>query len=196
MKSTFHFLLLSCALALPVLGQAPAPTPADPFETGMREAFTAYKKGDNEAVGAKLRELLKILDEKGAEKLGSLLPDMLGTWKGEAARREDLTAAGNGIATSRTYVSGPQKITVRLVKNHPKLGELLPLFVNEELLKLTNRKVHKISGVTAVMEGENKIQLIVDERIYIELEGEGGAGETELVDLAGKLDLPAMAKIK
>ena len=76
------------------------------------------------------------------------------------------------------------------------MSDLLPLFVNEELLKLTNRKMHKISGVTAAMEGENKIQLIVDERIYIELEGEGGAGETELVDVAGKLDLPAMAKIR
>lgn len=196
MKSTFHFIALSCALALPVLGQAPAPAPADPFEAGMREAFTAYKKGDNEAVTAKLQALLKIMDEKGLEKLGVLLPDMLGTSKGDAVKREDLSATGSGIAISRTYVSGTQKITVRIVKDYPKLGELLPMFVNEELLRMAKRKVHKVSGQTAVMEGENKLQLIVDERIYLELEGEGGAGETELVDLAGKLDLVSMAKIK
>lgn len=193
MKPTLKLLLMSIALVLPVAAQDAA-KPADPFETGMREAFTAYKKGDNEAVSAKLRELLKIMDEKGAAKLGGYLPDLLGTWKGEAVKRDE--DAGGGLAISRTYVSGDQKITVKIVKDYPKLAELLPIFVNETLLNAAGRKMHKVSGETAVMEGENKLELIVDERIYLALEGEGGAGETELVALAGKLDLPAIAKMK
>lgn len=196
MKSTFHLIALSCALALPVLGQAPAPAPADPFEAGMREAFTTYKKGDAEATATKLRELLKILDSKAVAKLGTLLPDALGDWKADALKTEDPASPGGVVTVARTYASGEKKITVSVAKDSPSLAELLPLLVNEELLKLANRNVYKIAGEPGVMEGGSKLEIAVDERIHVELLASGGAVEAELVDLAGKLDLAAMAKIK
>jgi hypothetical protein len=197
MKTTLHFALLSCALALPVLGQAPAPAAADPFETGMREAFTTYKKGDSEATAAKLRELLKVLDSKAVAKLGTLLPDMLGDWKADALKTEEPTTSTGVVTMTRNYASGDKKVTVRVAKDSPSLSELLPLLVNEELLKLANRNVHKIAGQTAVMEGGTKLQVAVDERILVELQQAGGSvTEAELVELAGKLDLAAMAKVK
>ncbi|RYD20393.1 MAG: hypothetical protein EOP88_15250 [Verrucomicrobiaceae bacterium] len=194
MKTTLHFVALSCALALPVLGQAPAPAPADPFEAGMREAFTIYKKGDAEGTAKKLRELLKILDSKAVTKLGTLLPDALGDWKAEALKTED--SPSGGVTMARTYTSGEKKVTIRVAKDSPQLTELLPLLVNEELLKLANRNVYKVNGHSAVMEGGNKLQVAVDERILVDLQSEGGATEPDLVDLAGKLDVASMAKIK
>lgn len=196
MKSIFALFLISLSICLPLSAQPAAPKPPDAFEEGMRQAFAAYKKGDDEAVTAKLRELLKIMDEKGAAKLGASLPDMAGTWKGEALKTEDASALGAGAAIARTYVSGDKRITVRVVKDSPLVAQLLPILVNEELLKMSGRTIHKISGETAVMEGDSKLQIVVDQRIYLELAGENGAGETDLVSLAEKLDLAGIAKIK
>ncbi len=184
---------ISCTMPLAAQNE---PKPADPFEDGMRQAFNAHKKGDNEAVAAKLRELLKLLDEKGAAKLGELLPATVGDWKGDAVKRDEPGTAGGGISMSRTYASAEKQITARIVKDSPLVGQLLPLFVNEDLLKMANRKLHRISGQTAVMDGESKLQIVVDQRIYVELEGTGSVGESELVAFAEKLDLAAVAKIK
>jgi hypothetical protein len=181
---------------LPLLGQEPAKAAADPFEDGMRQAFTAYKKGDNEAVTAKLRELLKLIEEKGAAKLGGLLPETLGAWKGENLKRDEMGVLGGGVSMARTYVSGEHQITVKIVKDSPLVNQMLPLLLNEDLIRMTNRKTHRISGEMGIMEGDNKLQIIVDQRIYVELLGNDGTGETDLVALAEKLDLKAMAKIK
>jgi len=195
MKPILQLLVVSISCMLPLSGQEPAKT-ADPFEDGMRQAFAAYKKGDNEAVTAKLRELLKLMEEKGAAKLGGLLPDMLGTWKGESIKRDDMGVIGGGVSMARTYVSGEQQITIKVVKDSPLVNQMLPLLLNEDLIRMTNRKTHRISGEMGIMEGENKLQIIVDQRIYLELLGNAGVKESDLVALAGKLDLKAMAKLK
>ena len=155
---------------------------------------TDYKKGDNEAVSAKLRELLKLMDEKNAAKVGGLLPDTLEAWKGESVKRENVP--GGGISMSRVYVSGEHRITVKVIKDSPMVTQLLPLLANEDLIKMTNRKTHRIAGETAIMEGEHKLQIVLDERIYVEFECDEAIGETELVSFATKIDLPRMAKLK
>jgi len=191
-----QLLLAPIFCALP-LSAAPGDSEfVDPFEEGMRQAFADYKKGDQEAVTAKLRELLKLMEEQGAKKVGEVLPENLEKWKGESMKRDDLAAIGGGIALSRTYVLGGQEITVKVVKDSPLVKQLLPFFANEELLRLGNRKTHSISGETAVMEGENKLQMVVDERIYVELVADKGSVEKDLVALARKLDLSALEKMK
>ncbi|MEO5917805.1 MAG: hypothetical protein ABIS50_26470 [Luteolibacter sp.] len=189
MKTIIYFLT---GFGLSVL--LPQNVMADPFEDGMRQAFTDYKKGDNEAVSAKLRDLLKIMDEKGAAKVGGLLPDAMDAWKGETVKREDVP--GGGVSMSRVYVSGAHRITVKVIKDSPLVAQLLPLLANEELIKMTNRKTHRIAGETAIMEGEHKLQVVLDERIYVEFEGDEGTGETELVSFATKIDLAKLGKLK
>ena len=189
--------LIATALSVfPLTQAAETKKPSDPFEDGMREAFVAYKKNDYEAVTAKLRELLKIMEEKGAAKVGEVLPAAIEDWKAEPLKREDLTALGGGTSISRTYEKGAQEITVKVVKDSPLVKQLLPFFANEELLRLSNRKTFTISGEKGVMEGEHKLQLVVDGRIYVELVGDDTSGEKELLGLARKLDLNALAKMK
>ncbi len=195
MKPFLQLLVVSISCMLPLFSQEPAKN-ADPFEEGMRQAFASYKKGDSEAVTTKLRELLKLMEEKGAAKVGGLLPDTIGSWKGETIKRDDMGVLGGGIAMTRTYVFGERQITVKVVKDSPLVQQMLPLLLNEELIRITNRKTHRISGEMGIMEGENKLQIIVDQRIYLELLGNTGTGESELVSMAGKLDLKAMAKLK
>ena len=42
---------------------------------------------------------------------------------------------------------------------------------NEDLLRASNRRVQRIACEPAVMEGEHKLQMVVDGRIYVEIAG-------------------------
>lgn len=192
-------LIVTAALsAFPLAAPAaePAKKPVDPFEEGMREAFVAYKKADYEATTAKLRELLKMMEAKGAEKVGELLPASIEDWKGGELKNEDMTAFGGGTAISRKYEKGKQEVTVKVIKDSPLVKQFIPLLANEELLRLANRKTHSVSGETGVMDGEHKLQLVVDKRILVECTGDDTSGEKELLGIARKLDLNALAKMK
>ena len=169
---------------------------SDPFEKGMRQAFSDYKKGDDAAVTEQLRELLKMLEERGAEKVGEILPREVGEWRGELVKREDLSVVGGGISISRVYSSGNKSIMVKVMKDSPLVKQLLPLILNEELVRMSNRKTYRISGETAIMDGEDKLQMVVDDRIFVELSVNSEAHEKDLVALVRKLDLNALAKIK
>lgn len=186
-------LLVACVLISPCEA---APPKEDAFEAGMRQAFVDYKKGDAEAVTAKLRELLKLMEEKGAAKVGSLLPDTVGAWKGETMKQGDLGVVGGGVSVSRTYVAALESILVNVTKDSPLVATLLPLLANEDLLQLANRKTNRVGGETAIMDGEHKMQIVVDGRILLELKGTDGVGEQQLVAFARALDLRAIAKLK
>ena len=160
----------------------------------MRQAFKDYKAGNDEAVTTQLQALLKMMDEKGAAKAGELFPETLGDWKGETVETESIP--GGGISLTRVYLSGEHRITVKVIKGSPLVAQLLPLLANEDLIKMTNRKTHVIDGETAIMEGEHKLQLVVDSRIYVELEGDDATDGTELVNAATKLGVSQFAKLK
>ncbi len=186
-------LLLALLTSTLVTAQSAKP---DPFEEGMRQAFAEYKKGNHEAVTAKLRELIKLEEERGAAKVGSVLPDAVEGWKGETVKNDDLTIVGGGRSISRVYVSGNRLITLKVIKDSPLVKQLIPLLTNEDLLRMGNRKTHNISGDTAIMEGERKLQMVLDQRIYLEITGDETLFEKDLVAFARKLDLKALAKLK
>lgn len=196
MKTIPHLLLCaiaSLALAMTSVGESPQ---VDPIEAGMRQAFADYKTGNTEAVTARLRELLKLLEEKGSAKVATVLPDSVGDWQGESLKKDDLAVVGGGISISRTYVSGDKKVTVKVIKDSPLVNQLIPILTNEELIQLSNRKTSRISGETAIMDGEHKMQMVIDGRILLELEGNAETSEKDYVGIARKLDLAALAKMK
>ncbi|MEI7910903.1 MAG: hypothetical protein WCK77_14800 [Verrucomicrobiota bacterium] len=196
MKLIAKLLAIAVISSIPPLGAKDVPIKGDPFEEGMRQAYADYRKGDSEAVTAKLRELLKLMEDKGAAKVGGILPDSLNGWKGESLKNDDLGVVGGGVAVSRNYVSGKHEITVKVTKDAPVVKQLLPLLANQDLIRLSNRKTHLIAGETAIMDGERKLQMVLDGRILLEMTGGVGTGEKDLVDLARKLDLRALAKMK
>ena len=189
-------LLAIAALSVPVASAKEEPKKPDLFESGLRQVMDDYRKGNEKAVVEKLRVLLKMMEEKGAKKVGDLLPEEIDPWKGESLKQEDLAAFGGGVSMSRVYASGKKQVTVKVIKDSPVVKQLIPLIGNEELMKLANRKTYNISGETAAMEGEKKLQLVVDQRILVELTANAEAEEKDLVALARKLDLNALAKMK
>jgi len=189
-------LLVVAALSVPAVFAKEEAKKPDLFESGLRQVMDDYRKGNEEAVVEKLRVLLKMMEEKGAKKVGDLLPEAIDAWKGELLKQEDLAAFGGGVSMSRLYASGKKEVTVKVIKDSPVVKQLIPLIGNEELMKLANRKTYSISGETAAMEGEKKLQLVVDQRILVELTANAEAEEKDLVALARKLDLNALAKMK
>ncbi len=191
---TLARILFPAALSLTLQASPPK---GDAFEEGMRQAFADYKQGKNEAVTAKLRELIKLVEDKSALQVGELLPDTLNGWKGETLKREDLAILGGGVSISRTYVStGNRTLTVKVVRDSPFVKQLIPLLTSEDLIRAGNRKTHRIAGETAIMDGERKLQLVLDQRIFVELTGGDTVGETELVAAARDLDPGKLAKMK
>lgn len=203
MKTSFALCLfpLLLVLGLPLRLSAAPPgkkgAGPDAFEAGMREAMADYKKGDHEAVTTKLRELIKLMEDKGAAKVGEVLPEFLEQWEGESLKRDDMSAVGGGICLSRLYKdSGKRSLTAKVIKDSPLVKMLMVTLANEDLLRASNRKVHRISGEPAVMEGEHKLQMVVDGRIYVEIAGDEEMGEKELLGFARKLDLDSLREIK
>jgi hypothetical protein len=189
-------ILAAAACSVAFVPAKDQPKKPDLFESGLRQVMEDYRKGDDAAVTEKLRILLKMMEEKGAVKVGETLPDEIEGWKGEALKQDDLGAIGGGISISRNYVSGKREILAKVIKDSPLVKQLIPLIANEELLKLTNRKTYRISGETAVMEGARKLQLVADGRILVELVGNQETEEKDLVALVRKLDLNALANMK
>jgi len=185
------------SFALPASAQDPKKKIIDAaFDEGMRAAFADYKKGDTEAVTAKLRELLKLLEEDSAEKVGELLPETIEFWKGGTLKRDDIGALGGGVSISRSYTASNREVTVKVVKDSPLAKQIIPLLGNDDLVRLSGRKTHRIGGQTAVMDGEKKLQMVVDGRILVEVAGNEHATEKDLLLITKALDLKALEKMK
>ena len=193
----FSLLLVSVlAVALPVRAQTAAAGPPDPIADGLREAFRLHQKGDNEALVTKLRDLAKLVEEKGAAKVALYLPEKLGDWKGGELKREDLAVVGGGISLIRPYEQGAKSISVKVVKDSPLAKQFIPILMNADVMKASGRKSQRISGETGYMEGERKMQMVLEGQVYLELNGNEKTSESDIVELARKLDLRALAKIK
>ena len=188
-------ILLGIGLSLPCHAQ-PATGPADPVADGLREAFRLHQKGDAEALAAKLRELVKLVEDKGAAKVAVLLPDKLGDWKAGELRREDMAILGGGISLVRQYQSGEKSVNVKVVKDSPLAKQFIPILMNEDLMKASGRKSQRISWATGYMEGERKLQMVLEGTVYLELAGNDKTSANDVVELARKLDLRALGKLK
>lgn len=193
-KTVAALFLVSLCFAIPCHGEEKEEP--DEVENALRQVYATYKAGDKQEVLSQLRALVRLVEGKAAEAVGELLPAEVDDWKGESMKREDLTFAGGGISIARTYVSGERQITVKVIKDAPVLKPMIELLGNKNLLALGTRETHRISGETAVMEGERKLQMVLDQRIYVELVANEGADGKDLVSLARKLDLRALAKLE
>ena len=168
----------------------------DSIEQGLREAFSAYQKGDLENVTLKLKEILKAIDEKQAAQVGAVLPDQIEEWKASPLKRENLVAVGGGISMKRTYTLKEKSITAKVVKDSPLVDELLKILSNRSVLKHTGKRVHTIAGEAALVDSERKLLIGIDGEILLELEGDNDCETKDIVAFARKLDLKKMKALE
>jgi hypothetical protein len=169
---------------------------ADPVESGLRDAFRLYQAEKFGEVSAKLRELLKLLEEKEADRVGEILPAKIDDWEGDELKREDLALLGGGVSVQRDYFWGVKKVNIKLVKGSPLLKGVLALLENKDVVALSGRKTHTIFGETAVMESDRKLQLVIDGEILVEVTGNEHTSESDVVGLARELDVKELKKMQ
>ncbi|MCP5536827.1 MAG: hypothetical protein H7A51_11435 [Akkermansiaceae bacterium] len=173
-----------------------APNKKDPIEQGLRDAYDEYKKKNYGQVSDKLRELIKLLEEKNEKRAEVVLPEKVKDWQGGDLVREDLEVLGGGLSVKRHYQSGRKNIMVKLVKDSPLADKIMKLLTNDALVQLSKRKTHTINGVRAVMENERKLQMVIGDEILLEVVGDKDTTELDVVGFTRKLDISLMKKMK
>ncbi len=195
MKTLLTFLLSFGLLSVSLSAQS-KDKKKDPIEQGLRDAFSAYQKEDLDTVAAKLKEILKAIDEKKAAKVGAVLPDEIDDWKADELKREDLAALGGGISVKRTYTREEKSITAKVVKDSPMVDQWLKILSNRDALKFTGKKVHTIDGEAALVDSERKILIGIEGEVLLELDGDNDCEAKDILAFARKLDLKTMKKLE
>ncbi|WP_435896107.1 hypothetical protein [Oceaniferula spumae] len=189
--------LLTLILSAAVIGLVHAdPLKKDPVEKGLREAYDLYKKRNYGEVSDKLRELLKLLDEKNQKRAEVVLPEEVESWKGGDLVRENLDALGGGLSVKRHYKNERKNISVKLIKDSPIADNIMKLLTNDDLVALSKRKTHTVSGIRAVMENPRKLQMVIGDEILLEVVGDKDTDEQDVVGFTRKLDINLMKKMK
>lgn len=168
----------------------------DPIEQGLRDAFSLYQKENYSAVSEKLKAVLKLLDERKAERVGKVLPDEVEDWKADELQREDLSKVGGGVSVKRSYTLDEKTITAKLVKDSPLVDQWIKMLANKDLLKLSGKKVHTIDGESALVDSERKILVAIEGEVLLELEGDNDCDSRDILAFARKLDLKTMKKLE
>ncbi|MGE9268938.1 MAG: hypothetical protein ACQKBY_12650 [Verrucomicrobiales bacterium] len=189
MKSTLLLLILALT-SLHAQQEKP-----DPVEEKLREAFKSNQDEEYSQCIATLRETITLLEAKNAERAEAILPPEIEDWKGGDFKREDLSVLGGGLSVTRSYRLEEKEITIKLLKDSPLAEQWIALMGNEDLLALGGRKTKTIFGETGVVEG-NKLSIVIDKRILIELTGDNDCSERDILSLARKLDMHALKKMQ
>lgn len=189
------FIVIGMLLLAVGIGNA-APKKKDLVEQGLREAYELYKQKHYGQVSDKLRELLKLLEEKNEKRAQVVLPEKVKDWHGGDLVRENLEALGGGLSVKRHYQNKRKNISVKLVKDSPLADKIMKLLTNDALVKLSKRKTHTISGIRAVMEHDRKLQMVIGDEILLEVVGDKDTTEQDVVSFTRKLDIQLMKKMK
>ena len=190
----------SCLTLIVVLATSSAlfsaPPKKDPIEKGLLEAYQLYQKKNYGQTSDKLRQLLTLLEAKNEKRAGVVLPAKVKSWQGGDLTRESLEALGGGLSVKRHYSFKKKHISVKLVKDSPLADKIMKLISNDALVQLSQRKTHTISGVRAVMDGEHKLQMVINDEILLEVTGNSETTSQEIVTFTRSLDIDLMKKMK
>ena len=171
------------------------PLKKDPVEKAFNEAYAEYQKENYSNTSDKLRELIKLLEEKNVQRIGEVLPEKIDDWHGTDLNREDLDALGGGVSIKRVYNDKNKSITVKLIKDSPLIDKWIGMLSNRDLLNASGKKVYNISGEAALVDKPLKVLMAIDEEILLEVKGDNDCSTKDLIALTRKLDLRKMKKM-
>lgn len=169
---------------------------ADEVGDLFKDSWKKYKSEDYGEVIGKLRDLIKLLEDKTAQRAEVVIPERVADWSGGDLKRESLVFLGGGVSVQRSYRQGAKEITVKMVKDSPLGDELMKILNNDDLIKASGKRVHTIYGEKAIVENERKLLMVVDNEIFLEITGDNDTRSADLVKFTRKLDLRSMKKMK
>jgi len=176
-------------LAAPVAGRA------DEIGDAITEASRAWQSGDAVAARMAIEEALQLLAQRLAAKLAEALPAPLPGWTAEEA--ESSAAAGGlfGGATqaSRSYTNAQdQTVRIQVTTDSPMILQLAAVYANP-VMAGSMGKLLRIGSQRAIQTSDGEIQMLVDNRILVVVDGDAPqeaklayARAIDLAQLAGK----------
>lgn len=186
----------SAIFSVLLLGLTTGSATADEVGNLFKDAWKKYQDNDYGEVTGKLRDLIKLLEDKTAKRAGIAMPERIADWSGGDLKRESLAFMGGGVAVQRAYRKESKEITVKLVKDSPVGDEMMKFLDNDDLIDASGKRVYTIFGERAILDSERKLMMVIDGEIYLELVGDNDTKTSDLVAFARKLDLRLMKKMK
>jgi hypothetical protein len=154
-----------------------APARADDIANAITEAQRAYQANQFQAAQTALQEALQLLSQRAAAGLAAALPDALPGWTAEEATSNATGVAGlfGGSSASRTYRNAQgQSVEIQVMSDNPMIAQLGPILANPMLAGAMGRLV-RIGEQRAIQGSDGNVQMLVDNRILVQVQGDAGA---------------------
>ena len=156
---------------------AVGPARADDVADAITEAQRAYQGGRIQAAQTALQEALQLLAQRAAANLAAALPDALPGWTAEEASSSATGAAGffGGANASRRYTNAQdQSVEIQVMSDNPMIAQLGAVMSNPMLAGAMGRLV-RIGDQRAIQGTDGNIQMLVDNRILVQVQGDAPA---------------------
>jgi len=166
---------------------------ADEVEESINEAIRSYKDGKyTEAVGS-LDYASRLIRQKRAEMLKTLLPEPLPDWTAENASSETtgLAMLGGILSAKRTYRKGLSRVTME-VTDSAALQSIMAMFSNFMFTTAGGGRLKRIGGQKAIIKympenRDGEITVMVENKCMLSVKGEDVC-EQDLMDYASAVN--------
>jgi len=153
---------------------AVTPVRADEISDAIGEAQRAYQGGRVEEARTALQEALQLLQQRAAAGLAAALPEPLPGWTAEEATSSavGLTGLFGGSTAARSYRNARgQRVEIQVMSDNPMITQLAAILANPMLAGAMGRIV-RVGEQRAIQGNDGNIQMLVDNRIVVQVEGD------------------------
>lgn len=172
-----HRSVLLASTLIAAMATASEPARADEISDAITEAQRAYQGGQVQAAQSALQEALQLLSQRAAASLAAALPDPLPGWTAEEPTSNAAGVAGlfGGSTASRTYRNAQdQTVEIQVISDNPMIAQLAAVMANPMLAGAMGRLV-RVGDQRAVQSTDGNIQMLVDNRILVQVQGDAPA---------------------
>lgn len=169
----------SCLLATALVAAlaTTGPVRADEVQDAIAEAQRAYQSGQIQAAQTALQEALQLMAQRAAAGLAAALPDALPGWTAEEPTSNAAGGAGlfGGATASRSFRNAQdQTVEIQVMSDNPLIAQLGPILANPMMAGAMGRLV-RIGDQRAIQGNDGNIQMLVDNRILVQVQGDAPA---------------------
>ena len=150
------------------------PARADEISDAIGAAQRAYQAGQLGETQTALQEAMQLLAQRSAAGLGAALPEALPGWTAEDVQSNAAGVAGVFGATmaSRRYSNAQgQAIEIQVMSDNPMIAQLAVVMANPMLAGAMGRVV-RIGEQRAIQANDGDVQMLVDNRILVQVQGD------------------------
>ncbi len=190
------FLIL---LAFTVTALLALPAQADELSDSLAKAQALYAQGKYTEAITELNFAIAQIQSKQMEQYETLFPVPLANWTADKIESQAGMAIMGGISLSRYYHNeAGANVTLSIVSDSPLMSGMLMAMGNP--LMLGGKKVVSIKGEKAVDDWDNdskagKLQIIVDSRVLITIDGNSLEKKEDLLAYANAIDFVKLRAI-